>query len=410
LPRSSSTKPKAKANDAGKSVDLGWPQPARPYDQVELRFKPEAEIEHVSDIIRRDLSAAALIGRTLFVACDETATVECLTTEDWKVFDGHEPLRLASYFDLPGGPHAEMDIAGLTVADSFLWVVGSHNLTRDKPEREKQASEESLKELKSLDQDRNRYFLGRVPLVVDPDSPDLYGLGAVGAGGQTPGRHSKKPDLPGSAEETMRTAAALKMTGDGNALTKALKDDPHLGTFLEIPAKENGLDIEGIAVSGNRVALGLRGPVLRGWACILELHLKAKKDGRLKAMKLGENGERYLKHFVDLDGLGIRDLKILGDDLLILTGPTMDLDGPVGLYLWKDWLHQNRPAVLHPAKTEKLLDLPFGLGTEHPEALVPWPVSDQPAMLVVYDSPAEARLSDEGNSIKADLFHLDRLT
>jgi hypothetical protein len=245
-----------------------------------------------------------------------------------------------------------------------------------------------------------------VPLVPDPEAPGCYGLGAQGAIEQTPGRKSKKPALSKTAEETMRSAAALSMNGKGNALTKALKDDEHLGDFLSIPAKENGLDIEGIAVSGNRVALGLRGPVLRGWACILELHLDLPKPGKLKPKKIGENGRRYLKHFVDLGGLGIRDLKIHGDDLLILAGPSMDLDGPVALYRWTDWLHQDRPAVLHPAKTTKVLDLPFGSGVEHPEGIVPWPASDTPTMLVVNDSPTEARLGDAGNSIKADLFRI----
>ncbi|MNG03413.1 hypothetical protein D3C84_864920 [compost metagenome] len=36
---------------------------------------------------------------------------------------------------------------------------------------------------------------------------------------------------------------------------------------------------------------------------------------------------RYRKHFFALNGLGFRDLCTSGDDLLILAGPTMDLDG-----------------------------------------------------------------------------------
>lgn len=42
----------------------------------------------------------------------------------------------------------------------------------------------------------------------------------------------------------------------------------------------------------------------------------------------------YRKHVLDLDGLGVRDLCPSGDDLLVLAGPTMDLDGPVRIYRW----------------------------------------------------------------------------
>lgn len=389
-----------------RATDLGWPKPAKPFAQIDLSFQPEIEIDHVNDRLRLDLSAAALIGRTLFVACDETASVECLTTEDWKSFADHGSISLARFFDLPGGDRGEMDIEGLDVDDGFLWITGSHSLTRDKPERHENDSDEAFEELMDLDRDRNRFFLGRVPLVVDAKNADVYGLGAKGAKVPGPGKSSKKAEIPDEAEETMRTAAALKMSDEGNALTKILEGDPHLGAFLSIPSKENGLDIEGIAVSGNRVALGLRGPVLRGWACILELYLDLHKPHRLKPRKIGEDGARYLKHFVDLGGLGIRDLLIDGDDLLILAGPTMDLDGPAPLYRWPNWLHYDRPAVLHPVKTEKLLELPFGQGEEHPEGIVLWPDGDEQTLMVIYDSPAEARLSDEGNSIKADLFQL----
>ncbi len=57
----------------------------------------------------------------------------------------------------------------------------------------------------------------------------------------------------------------------GKDLRDLLEDDEHLAPFLAIPGKDNGLDVEGIAVRGDRVLLGLRGPVLRGWALVLEL-------------------------------------------------------------------------------------------------------------------------------------------
>ena len=52
-----------------------------------------------------------------------------------------------------------------------------------------------------------------------------------------------------------------------------LAGEPLLRPFLPIPSKDNGLDIEGITARGDRVLLGLRGPVLRGIALVAELRL-----------------------------------------------------------------------------------------------------------------------------------------
>src|SRR3546814_13829874 len=115
---------------------------------------------------------------------------------------------------------------------------------------------------------------------------------------------------------------------------------------MEVPSKENGFDVEGLAVRGSRVFLGLRGPVLRGWATVVELDLKTPKPGRLKLRRIGAGGERYRKHFLDLDGLGIRELVFDGDDLLVLAGPTMDLDGPVVLFRWSCQLAAGTATVI----------------------------------------------------------------
>lgn len=51
------------------------------------------------------------------------------------------------------------------------------------------------------------------------------------------------------------------------------KGEPLLRPFLPILSKDNGLDIEGITARGDRVLLGLLGPVLRGIALVAELRL-----------------------------------------------------------------------------------------------------------------------------------------
>jgi len=196
------------------------------------------------------------------------------------------------------------------------------------------------------------------------------------------------------------------MSKGRNALASAVRKDVHFGPFLEVPAKENGFDIEGIAVRGDQVLLGLRGPVLRGWAMVLDLQVKESGSGHLKLRKLGEGGERYRKHFLDLDGLGVRDILLRGGDALILAGPTMDLDGPVRLYRWRGALDsQGQSAVVPKRHVERVLDLPFGEGFDHAEGITLLAGADgADALLVVYDSPAPERLSADGTGVAADLF------
>src|SRR5512141_1438607 len=77
------------------------------------------------------------------------------------------------------------------------------------------------------------------------------------------------PSCPNPADAAVITAGRL------DELATAISKDEHFAPFAEIPGKDNGLDIEGLAVTGNRVLLGLRGPVLRGWACVLELDVES---------------------------------------------------------------------------------------------------------------------------------------
>lgn len=41
---------------------------------------------------------------------------------------------------------------------------------------------------------------------------------------------------------------------------------------------------------------------------------------------------RYKKYFLDLGGIGLRELRLHGSDLLVLAGPTMNLGGTIAVY------------------------------------------------------------------------------
>ncbi|MBQ0818798.1 DUF3616 domain-containing protein, partial [Microvirga sp. HBU67558] len=136
--------------------------------------------------------------------------------------------------------------------------------------------------MEEIEREPNRSFLGRIPLI--EEAPGLF----------TPARSDGE-----------RQAAWLKLGKKRGALERWLAEDPHLGPFLAVPSKENGLDIEGLAVRGNRLWLGLRGPVLRGHAVVLDLELRQKAPDRLKARRI-DGQRRYRKHLLDTRGLGIR--------------------------------------------------------------------------------------------------------
>ncbi|MGH4023111.1 MAG: DUF3616 domain-containing protein, partial [Pseudonocardiaceae bacterium] len=205
--------------------------------------------------------------------------------------------------------------------------------------------------------------------------------------------------LPGIVAEAPGGHTSAILPGGISAM---LDDDEHLAPFLEIPGKDNGFDLEGVAVRGESLYLGLRGPVLRGWAVVLEVQpTDATQHGRLQLAKL-DGGSLYRKYFLDLDGLGVRDLSPDGDDLLVLAGPSMDLDGPVRVYRWHDALIGDPPQVVRKQALSRELDLPYGEGNDHAEGIALLP---DRRLLVVYDSPAPERLVEPG-TVLADVFAL----
>jgi hypothetical protein len=175
---------------------------------------------------------------------------------------------LADLLDLPGTAGEEADLEGVAVADGFLLVVGSHGLKRKnaKPDRD---HADNAKRLAKVTLDGNRRLLACLP--VEPDSRG-------------------EPCLVRQAQDGRR---ALRLNGDSqtNLLTRALVDDPHFGRYMALPDKDNGFDIEGLAVDGRRLLLGLRGPVLRGWSALLEVAVEIRSDQPCLAPRCcGHNG------------------------------------------------------------------------------------------------------------------------
>lgn len=381
---------------------------APPARQVRLTFADGGSVPDSDEQreFRASLSSLVILdaGRTLLIGGDETVrvepSIERLTLSADGSYAEHRSFSVSDFIELPDdardeGRVGEIDIEGMADHEGYLWFTGSHSANRKRPKAGKSTAAQ-IEQLATVRRGKNRFLVGRIPIAQDADGSRL------------------------EREHAGRRAARLE-----RGWLKQLRSDPHLGLFLSgydgdrsqvVPGKDNGFDIEGLCVSTRpdgtpRLLLGLRGPVLRGFATVLEL---CPGDDEKEAIELAPvpGGSRsYRKHFLDLGGLGVRDLAFFGDDLWILAGPTMALDGPVALYRWRapftgpesgDTLTRNEGDRLR-----RELLLPFGDGTDHAEAfaLLDDGNSRAPSVMVVYDSPSPRRL-DGTAGVFADLFSL----
>jgi len=353
---------------------------------VRLHFEVSARLAGT----HRNLSAVRSDGPVLWVAGDETATIERLVADapdEPHRFAQQASFRLADFVPLPvageGDAADEADIEGLARHGGFLWAVGSHSLRRKQVE-DRHGGEQALRRLARVTGQPNRQVLVRLPVgLVD-------GL----------------PTVVRELEEDGMRHCAASFGLHGTDLREVLAGDEHLGPFLPLPGKDNGLDVEGIAVTGPRVYLGLRGPVLRGWAVVLELRPEVDPGAPERLVLTPfDDGRPYRKHVLHLHGLGVRDLCPDGEDLLVLAGPTMELDGPVHVFRWHGALVADAPQVVRGELLTRELDLPSGEGCDHAEGIGVLGPAGSRRLLVVHDSPSPARLGDDG-SVLADVVRL----
>jgi Protein of unknown function (DUF3616) len=344
-----------------------------------------------------NISGLAPVADDLWTASDEEASIERLMrdglgyshAQNWDLadlFPAFAAARAKAKLKGTAGKGSEADLEGLAFdADKRrLWLVGSHcrgrGNTTDAEPKELRKSFAPNKRAAPL-----RTLLGFVPIAETGEPVNGTGLA-----------------LPfGDGRGSLR--AAVK--AEGGQLSRA----------LAWPSKENGFDIEGIAVKDTEVLLGLRGPAIAGYAVVLNVSVKIGVEAlSLRRVK----GARYGLTFLDLNGLGVRDLFRHGDDVLVLAGPTMDLDAPFALYRWTDAFapRRKRDATLKvdgkqlqflfdfTPRARHMKDVVVPVPIERPEGIA---VVGRGALLVVHDRPADARLKPSG-ILKADLLNLAR--
>jgi Protein of unknown function (DUF3616) len=175
----------------------------------------------------------------------------------------------------------EIDIEGIACDGDTVYVMGSHSAKRPK-----------------IDDDEN-YPKNRQTIeiiVPEPDRDRLFRFCL---------------DADGNAQDLAETSLRSIINSH-----KVLKD------FSLLPSKENGVDLEGIAIYNKQLYIGFRGPVLReNWVPVLKCRF---------AQPVTEAELVY----VQLDGSGFRDITRVEDGFLILAGPVGDAPGLYQVYFW----------------------------------------------------------------------------
>ena len=152
-------------------------------------------------------------------------------------------------------------------------------------------------------------------------------------------------------EPTREWLYRVRLDADGKVLPESvvrgslrdiLANHPVLARFRNIPSKENGIDIEGLALMPSsegekktKLLIGFRGPTLRGpLAVVLVVEAKDKSaDDGTHVLKIKLLDTLYL----GLGGRGIRGIgEVSGDHggYLVLAGPVGDAPIPYVLYYW----------------------------------------------------------------------------
>lgn len=251
---------------------------------VQTDFRERA-VSRISDVRRVELrgeidaalglSGAVVVGDYLVVGADEGHKLHILrrtkTDDAWKL---QRTVALAK-------GDQEVDIEAISYGDGHLYVVGSHSRRR-----------RLMKSDLSVRRNRERFHQ------VDRQASRnrLYRL-----------KFNSKNGNTGKAEHI--------------DLSKRLKKDPLLGVFRDIPAKENGIDIEGMAYVDGQLFLGFRGPVLReNYVPVMVLRFTHPK--------------RYALRLLRLEGQGIRDMVTVDGGFLLVSGPVNDAPGPYQLWWW----------------------------------------------------------------------------
>ena len=247
-----------------------------------------------------DLSALAMTSDGyLVIGSDEGTNVQVLRKIDAATYAVLESIPLADLMT-----DQEIDIEGLAIVGRTVQVLGSHARKRKKLDPSGETQTENRRRMTEN--------------IHEPLRETLYRFELNAAG---------------------KLASEVQVT----SLRPRLESDPVLRPFLEIPGKEGGIDIEALMAREAKLWAGFRAPVLRdGYTPVLVFDF--------------ENPARGEWRFVQLGGLGIRDMASTQDGILLLAGPVGNVRAPLEIYLW-DGLDQIPGSDVNITPVKKLGEL-----------------------------------------------------
>ena len=257
-------------------------------NRAQLGNEPTLDIATgLADEARENLSGAACESRArCLLIGDEMRHARLFSLDDGKLVPGKE-LWLLAEKDAAGEEMKESDGEGVAFSDGHFYIVGSHS-------RSKKGKEQS-----------SRHHLWRIP------ASALDDLGSLAA------------PAPGLKSTSLDFLLTKKSFGDRLGMAPGVWAPGEDNLY---DADQRGVSIEGLAVSGDKVFVGFRGPVDVDGAYLYELSRDA-----LFARKPDEPPPNAVLHRVKLGGStdfhcqGIRDLAAVPGGLLILSGPEMRL-------------------------------------------------------------------------------------
>jgi len=254
--------------------------------QMAKLLKQPFTISQNLDIDNLNVSGVAFPYSFMALATDEGNELQILSSSGNHSWQNHSLITL-------GNQSVELDIEALAWQEPYLYVLGSHSAKRKKI-KDNKSQKNNLKRLAETSLEPARQQLFRIEL---DSNAQVKGMDVL-------------------------------------SLEKTLSSHPILAPFIGIPSKENGIDLEGLAIDKKgRLLVGFRGPVLRGnIASVLRIKL-AKKEFEVKSSTL---------LFLPTIGTGLRGLSEMTIDqasskeypFLVLTGAMGDQSLAYQVSVW----------------------------------------------------------------------------
>jgi len=246
-----------------------------------IATQPDQQAWSFSEALKIDpmnISGIVITDQFMALATDEGNQIELFKRSATQSWQSLYTLSLTDRLE-------EIDVEALAWKKPYLYALGSHSAKRKKLKNTR-SQKDNIKRLQQIYSEPARQQLFRIELDTKTQLIEVLSL----------------------------------------SLTDVLTEDPILEAFVGLPSKENGIDMEGLAIDHKgRLLIGLRGPVLRGnLASVLRIQLDKK------AFKVKKTKTLYL----NAQGRGVRGLSETDQGLIVLTGAVGDQQMAYQIYLW----------------------------------------------------------------------------